>query len=89
MKDLEKRLVETEYVLNKLDEKYKKRIPNKVWKFIKNNKSKYYTYKYENNHMLNLDTICILTYINMQYIMNYKQKKVMIDILKLDKKHIK
>ena len=39
--------------------------------------------------MLNLDTICILTYINMQYIMNYKQKKVMIDILKLDKKHIK
>ena len=56
---------------------------------IKNNKSKYYTYNYENNHMLNLDTICILTYINMQYIMNYKQKKVMIDILKLDKKHIK
>ena len=79
MKDINKRITEVEYILNKLETKYKDKIPNEIWKYIEENKDKDYIYNYddkkelkENN--LHVDTIAILTYLNMEYLLDEDEK---------------
>lgn len=89
MEDINKRLVEVEYILRKLDDEYVKKIPQKVFDYIENNKDKDYVFKYDENKTLeeqnlNINTISILTYINMEYLLDAQHKKEMIDFLKKD-----
>lgn len=86
MKDLNKRLVEVETILKKLDENYINKIPTEIWDFIEKNKDDQYTFFYDDNiellnQNLNIDTIAILSYINMQYLLDEKSKKEVEEIL--------
>lgn len=89
MEDLNKRLVEVEYILKKLDDEYIKKIPQEIWDYIEENKDKNYVFNYDDNktlieQKLNIDTISILTYINMEYLLGEEQKKEMIEFLRKD-----
>lgn len=86
MKELNKRLVEVETILKKLDENYINKIPTEIWDFIEKNKDDQYTFFYDDNiellnQNLNIDTIAILSYINMQYLLDEKSKKEVEEIL--------
>lgn len=89
MEDLNKRLVEVEYILKKLDNEHIKKIPQEIWDYIEENKDKNYVFNYDDNktlieQKLNIDTISILTYINMEYLLGEEQKKEMIEFLRKD-----
>lgn len=89
MEGLNKRLVEVEYILKKLDDNYIEKIPQDVWEYIDENKDKNYVFNYDENKTLieqnlSVDTISILTYINMEYLLGEEQKKEMIEFLKKD-----
>lgn len=89
MKDLNKRLVEVEAVLERLEDKYKKKIPLEIWEYIKQNKDTTYDFYFDDNkplenQKLNIDTIAMLTYINMEYLLNEEQKKEMLRLLRED-----
>ena len=89
MEDLNKRLVEVEYILKKLDDEYIKKIPQEIWDYIEENKDKDYIFDYDENKTLveqnlSIDTISILTYINMEYLLGEEQKKEMIEFLRKD-----
>ena len=86
MKDLNKRLVEVETILKKLDENYINKIPTEIWDFIEKNKDDQYIFFYDDNielsnQNLNIDTIAILSYINMEYLLDEKSKKEVEEIL--------
>ena len=71
MIDLNKRLVEVETILGTLDNTYKNKIPKEIWKYIKQHKDNDYIFYYDKekllmNQTLNIDTVAILTYINME-----------------------
>lgn len=90
MEDISKRLVEVECILSQLDSIYKEKIPNELWNYINENKDKNYVFEINNNIALtelnlNIDTISILTYINMQYLLPIKQKKELEHLLNIDK----
>lgn len=81
MKEMNKRLCEVEYILSKLEKSYQEKIPKEIWQFINENKDKTYVYNYDDNKKLidnniHIDTIAILTYINIQYLLNEEQKKL-------------
>ena len=89
MENLNKRLVEVEYILKKLDDEYIKKIPQEIWDYIEENKDKDYIFDYDENKTLveqnlSIDTISILTYINMEYLLGEEQKKEMIEFLRKD-----
>lgn len=89
MEDLNKRLVEIEYILRKLEDEYIKKIPQEIWDYIEKNKDKNYIFKYDDSRNLleqnlNIDTISILTYINIEYLLDEKQKMEMIEFLRKD-----
>lgn len=89
MKDISKRLVEAEYILKKLDDEYIRKIPKEIWDYIEENKDKNYIYNYDESkplieQNLSIGTISILTYINMEYLLDEEEKKEMEDILKKD-----
>ncbi len=89
MEDLNKRLVEVEYILRKLEDEYIKKIPQEIWNYIEENKDKNYIFKYDDSknlleQNLNIDTISILTYINIEYLLDDRQKMEMIEFLKKD-----
>lgn len=89
MVDVNKRLVEVETILEKLDTNYKNKIPNELWEYIKQNKDKNYSFYYDENNSLinqklNTDTVALLTYINMEYLLNANQKKDIKQILTND-----
>ena len=89
MEDLNKRLVEVEYILKKLDDEYTKKIPQEIWDYIEENKDKDYIFNYDENKTLveqnlSIDTISILTYINMEYLLGEEKKKEMIEFLRKD-----
>ena len=89
MEDLNKRLVEVEYILKKLDDEYIKKIPQEIWDYIDENKDRNYIFNYDENKTLveqnlSIDTISILTYINMEYLLGEEQKKEMIEFLRKD-----
>ena len=91
MVDLNKRLVEVDEILNYLsDEEYAK-IPKDIINAIKENKDKYYVWKYDeskelNDQDLNRDTIVILSYLNMEYLLSQEQKELMEEIHKANEK---
>ena len=81
MEEMNKRLCEVEYILNKLEKSYQGKIPKEIWQFINENKDKTYIYNCDDNKKLidnniHIDTIAILTYINIQYLLNEEQKKL-------------
>ena len=89
MKDLNKRLVEVEVVLERLEERYKNKIPIEIWGYIKQNKDRTYKFYFDDNkplenQKLNIDTIAILTYINMEYLLEEEQKREMMRLLRED-----
>jgi len=82
MVDYNKRLVEVDEVLNYLSEEDLLKIPEDVRQMIKNNKDKEYVWKYDaskklKEQNLSRDTIIILSYLNMEYLLNEKQKQYM------------
>lgn len=89
MEDLNKRLVEVEYILRKLDDSYIRKIPSEIWRYIELNKDNNYIYNYNENKTLleqnlHIDAIAILTYINIEYLLNEEQKKEMRELLRKD-----
>jgi hypothetical protein len=78
-------LVEVDEILNylKYDELIK--IPEEVRELIKNNKDKNYTWTYDitkglNEQNINRETVAILSYLNMKYLLDEKQRAVMEEI---------
>lgn len=81
MSNFTKSLVEAEVLLNQLEPKYKNKIPNSFWKYIQENKDKNYQFyidfsKTLENQNIMSDTVAILTYVNIEYLLNEEQKKI-------------
>lgn len=79
MLDYNKRLVEVSVILNHLSESDYNKIPKEVIKKIETNKDKEYVWIYDETKDLkeqnvSRDTLAILSYINMEYLLNEKQK---------------
>jgi len=82
MSDYNKRLVEVDEILNYLSEDDLLKIPQDVRKAIKENKDKEYIWNYDETKPLkeqevSRDTIAILSYLNMEYLLNEEQKDFM------------
>ena len=82
MVDYNKRLVEVDEVLSYLSEEELLKIPEDVRQVIKDNKDKEYIWKYDiskelKDQGLSKDTIIILSYLNMEYLLNQEQKQFM------------
>lgn len=80
--EYEKCLVEVDEVLNHLCEEDLKKIPEDILKSIKEHKDKEYTWKYDESKELkeqkfSRNTVVILSYINMEYLLNKDQKDLM------------
>lgn len=89
MEEIGKRLVEVEIILRKLDEQYINKIPQEIWEYIEKNKDNQYEFYYNENKTLIeqnfcIDTVSILTYINIEYLLEGEQKKEILEILKKD-----
>ncbi len=93
MVDYNKRLVEVNVILNHLTKSDYSKIPREVIDTIEKNKDKEYTWIYDEtkdlkDQNLNRDTIAIVSYINMRYLLNEKQKKYVKEILKVNQTKI-
>lgn len=82
MIDFSKRFVEVDEILKYLLEADYNKIPTNVINYIKNNKDKTYTWKYDTSKKLkdqnvSDDTIAILSYLNMEYLLNPEQHEFM------------
>jgi len=80
--EYEKCLVELDVVLNRLSESVLKKIPEDVLNGIQEKKDKEYTWEYDENkelkeQQLNRKTIIMLSYLNMEYLLNNEQKEFM------------
>ena len=80
--EYEKCLVELDEVLKYLSEDNLNKIPSDVLRSIKEQKSKDYIWKYDEtkdlkSQNLNRKTIAMLCYLNMEYLLNDKQKEYM------------
>lgn len=95
MIDFSKRFVEVDEVLNHLSKDNYDKIPRDIIDIIKKNKDKNYTWIYDTSKKLkdqNLsdDTIAILSYINMNFLLNKEQKEFVNNLhLLYDKKNKK
>lgn len=81
MVDYNKRLVEVDEILNYLSEEDLLKIPEEVRNTIKENKDKEYVWKYDvskelKEQNLSRDTIILLSYLNMEYLLNEEQKNI-------------
>lgn len=91
MVDYNKRLVEVDEILEYLSEEDLLKIPEEVRNVIKENKDEEYFWKYDETktleeQKLSRDTIAILAYINMEYLLNDEQKQLMQQIHELNEK---
>lgn len=91
MLEYDKRLVEVDEVLNYLSKDNLNKIPEDVRQAIKVNKNKEYVWKYDETkplkeQNLNRDTIIILSYLNMEYLLNEEQKALMEQIFEQNEK---
>lgn len=89
MVDYNKRLVEVDEVLSCLSEEELLKIPEDIRQAIKGNKDKEYVWKYDvskelKDQNLNRDTIIILSYLNIEYLLNNEQKQLMKEIHRLN-----
>ena len=91
--DFSKALVEVDEILNYLSEEDLLKIPEEVRNTIKENKDKEYFWKYDETKPLKeqdvgRDTIAFLSYLNMEYLLNEEQKKLMQEIHELNDKKL-
>lgn len=91
MVNYNKRLVEVDEILNHLSEDNLQKIPEDIRRLIKDNKDSEYIWEYDetkslNNQNLSRDTIIILSYLNMEYLLNEEQKKLMQQIHELNER---
>ena len=75
-------LVELDEVMNHLSKENLNKIPKEILEGIKKQKDRNYEWKYDENkklidQKLNRKTIAMLSYINMEYLLNDKQKAFM------------
>ena len=82
MIDFSKRFVEVDEILNYLSEADYKKIPTDIIDYIKRNKDNTYTWKYDTTKKLkdqnvSDDTMAILSYLNMEYLLNNEQRELM------------
>ena len=75
-------LVQVDEILNYLNPEELKKIPENVRKTIKDDKDKNYEWKYDEGKKLeeqnlNRKSIAILSYLNMEYLLNDEQRKLM------------
>lgn len=89
MIDYNKRLVEVDEILNYLSEEELSKIPEEIKASIKENKDKDYIWKYDEEKPLkdqkvDRDTIAILSYLNIEYLLNTEQKELMLEIHKVN-----
>ena len=82
MIDYKKRFVEVDEIIKYLLKKDLSKIPKDLIHLIRKNKDSKYIWKYDNNKKLeeeniHKDTIAILSYINMKYILEDNQKMLM------------
>lgn len=87
----EKCLVEVDEVLKYLVEEDLIKIPEDIRKAISENKDKEYIWYYDetknlNEQNLSRGTIAILSYLNIEYLLNEEQKKLMKEIHKYNEK---
>ncbi len=80
MIDYSKRLVEVDEILKYLSKSNYDKIPKEIKEVIVKNKDKEYKWKYDKTRKLKdqdipNDTIAILSYINMEYLLNNEQKE--------------
>lgn len=93
MVDYNKRLVEVDEILNYLSEEDLLKIPEEIRNTIKENKDKEYFWEYDETKPLkeqdvSRDTIAFLSYLNMEYLLNEKQKGYMQQLHELNKKKL-
>lgn len=91
MIDYPKRLVEVDEILNFLNKDELKKIPENVRQLIKDNKDTEYVWKYNEekplkDQNLSRDTIALLSYLNMEYILNDEQKQIIKEYQELNEK---
>ena len=78
MRDLNKRLTEVEQVIKQLAQDERKKIPEEIYRYIEDNKDENYDFKYDvtlplEEQRLHRDTIKILSYININFLLNSEQ----------------
>ena len=91
--EYEKCLVELDEIFKYLKDEEKRNIPYEIRKAIKEKKDKHYHWNYDesktlNEQNINRKTIAMLSYLNMEYLLNEKQKKLMEEINKYNEKKI-
>ena len=91
--EYEKCLVELEEIFKYLKDEEKRNIPYEIRKAIKEKKDNHYHWNYDesktlNEQNINRKTIAMLSYLNMEYLLNEKQKKLMEGIHKFNEKKI-
>lgn len=91
--EYEKCLVEVDEVLNHLSKEDLNKIPEDILKGIKEHKDKEYTWKYDESKGLkeqkfDRNTIAILSYINMEYLLSKEQKDLMEKIHELNEQSL-
>lgn len=93
MNEYNKRLVEVDEVLKHLSEEDYKKIPEEIIQVIRENKDENYIWKYDESkelkdQLLSRDTIAFLSYLNIEYLLNEKQKDLMKQIYVLKERKI-
>lgn len=87
MKDFGKRIAEVEYILKQMDSQYINKLPQNLIDYISEEKDYEYSQEFCNNKSINMEslhvnTVAILTYINMNYFLEEKEKEELSLLLK-------
>ena len=93
MIEYNKRLVEVSVILNHLNKSDYDKIPKEVIDRIEKNKDTEYVWYYDEtkdlkDQKVSKDTIAILSYINMKYLLNEEQRKFVEEVFKENQKKI-
>lgn len=93
MIEYNKRLVEVSVILNHLNKSDYDKIPKEVIDRIEKNKDIEYVWYYDEtkdlkDQKVSKDTIAILSYINMKYLLNEEQRKFVEEVFKENQKKI-
>jgi hypothetical protein len=88
-----KRLIEVSVILNHLNKSDYDKIPKEVIDRIEKNKDTEYNWYYDEtkdlkDQKVSKDTIAILSYINMKYLLNEEQRKFVEEVFKENQKKI-
>ena len=91
--EYEKCLVELDEILKYLENEDKKKIPSEIRKAIHEKKDKKYNWTYDesknlNEQNINRKTIAMLSYLNMEYLLNDEQRKLMEELHQFNEKNI-